>query len=77
MEEKYFIEFYIDFVLKVEEEKKKVLLKKIQKMINKLSEEVSEYAVKMDSNVTSLSESDVAQMITEAKFSEMDETDFN
>jgi pantothenate kinase len=77
MEEKYFIEFYIDFVLKVDAENKKIFMKKIQRMLNKLTNEVAEHAIKMDSNITSLSEAEVSQMITEAKFNEMDESDFN
>lgn len=55
----FYVEFYVNGLLKVKSENKKNKIKKIQRLLNKIVEDESLDLIKSDSSLTVMSEAEV------------------
>lgn len=62
-DETFYIEFYINGIIKVDSESKKQKVKKLQKLLNKIVEDESLELVKSDSSMTVMSEAEFLQSL--------------
>lgn len=62
-DETFYIEFFINGILKVDSESKKRKVKKLQKLLNKIVEDESLELIKSDSSLTVMSEGELIQSL--------------
>lgn len=60
----FYIDFYINGIIKVNSESKKLKVKKLQKLLNKIIEDEALELIKSDSSLTVMSEAELIQSLS-------------